>query len=99
MDLYELLDHVLALLQTRKRVSYRALQHRFTLDDETLEVLKAEILFAHPQVVDEEGHGLVWTGDVSASLVSSPTTPQQAPQSASPNTQPGPPDAARVPSP
>jgi predicted ATPase/class 3 adenylate cyclase len=64
MDLYEILDQALALLRARKRVSYLALKHYFALDEDTLEALKTEILFAHPQVVDEEGHGLVWTDAV-----------------------------------
>src|SRR5262249_25129031 len=35
---------------------------QFQLDDEYLADLKAELLFAHPEIVEEEGRGLVWTG-------------------------------------
>ena len=62
MDFYAVLDQVISLLQKRGRVTYRALQRQFALDDETLTDLKEELLYAHPQVVDDEGRGLVWTG-------------------------------------
>ena len=38
---------------------------QFALDEADLEDLKEAILFAHPQVVDEAGRGLVWTGDAA----------------------------------
>ena len=61
MDFYELLDQVVALIRTRGRVTYRALRVQFQLDDEHLDALKEEILYAHPQVVDDAGRGLLWT--------------------------------------
>src|SRR5262245_12619800 len=60
MDLYDLSDQVLALLQKRGRLAYRTLKVQFHLDDEQVEALKEELLFAHPQVNDEGGRGLVW---------------------------------------
>ena len=63
MDFYAILDQVIDLLKQRGRASYRALQRQFALDDDYLTDLKEAILFAHPQVRDEEGRGLVWTGD------------------------------------
>lgn len=65
---------VLSLLGLKRqgRVSYGAVKRRFDLDDAYLEDLKGEILFAYP-VVDEDGRGLVWTGDpASAQAVVSP---------------------------
>jgi class 3 adenylate cyclase/predicted ATPase len=62
MTFEELLDQALAMLQRRGRVTYRALKLQFMLDDEGLEALKDELLYAHPQVVDDEGRGLIWTG-------------------------------------
>lgn len=59
MTFEELLDQVLAMLQRRGRVSYRALQRQFALDEAYLADLKEAILFAHPQVTDEEGRSLV----------------------------------------
>jgi len=60
------LAQVLALLQHQGRVSYRALKVRFTLDDDTLEALKDEIIYAQRQAVDEEGRVLVWSGDTGS---------------------------------
>src|SRR5712691_5817271 len=70
------------MLHQHGRVSYRALKRQFAINDDYLEDLKDAILFAHPQVMDEEGRGLVWTGD--AGTASSATsaleeTPGQAP--------------------
>src|SRR5215475_11470493 len=62
MTFEEMLDHALAMLQRRGRVTYRALKLQFSLDDDHLEALKEELLYAHAHVVDDEGHGLVWTG-------------------------------------
>jgi len=63
IDLYAVLDQVLALLRSRGRVTYNALKLQFNLEDAHLTVLKAELLYAHPQVVDDEGRGLIWTSD------------------------------------
>ena len=40
MTFEEILDHAIALLQRRGRLTYRALQRQFDLDDEYLEDLK-----------------------------------------------------------
>jgi class 3 adenylate cyclase len=61
MTFEEILDQALAMLQRRGRVTYRALKLQFTLDDDQLEALKDELLYAHPQVVDDAGRGLLWT--------------------------------------
>jgi class 3 adenylate cyclase/predicted ATPase len=63
MTFEEILDHVIAMLQRRGRVTYRTLQLQFQLDDDHLAALKDELLFAHPQVHDEAERGLVWTSD------------------------------------
>ena len=62
MDFYAVLERVLALLQQHKRVTYRALQRQFDLDEAYLEDLKAEIIEARQLAVDEGGRVLVWTG-------------------------------------
>jgi hypothetical protein len=62
MDFYAVLDQVLALLRQRGRVSYRALQRQFALDDAYLADLEDALVFAEPCVMDEEGRSLVWTG-------------------------------------
>src|SRR5262245_9555937 len=60
MTFEEVLDQAIAMLQRRGRVTYRTLQRQFQLDDNALSDLKDALLFAHPQVHDEAGHGLVW---------------------------------------
>jgi hypothetical protein len=62
MTFEEILDRAMAMLQRRGRVTYRTLQRQFQLDDAALADLKAQLLYAHPQVVDDAGRGLIWTG-------------------------------------
>ena len=89
MTFEEILDQVLAMLQRRGRVSYRTLMRQFALDEVYLEDLKEAILFAHPQVVDEAGRGLVWTGDAGAVPLPAPAPPQPVDQPATPLPRPG----------
>jgi class 3 adenylate cyclase/tetratricopeptide (TPR) repeat protein len=75
----EMLDQALAMLQRRGRVTYRALKLQFSLDDDHLEALKEELLYAHAHVVDDEGRGLVWTGAAHPTPTSgAPTAVDQA---------------------
>ncbi len=62
MDFYAALDEIVDLLRSRGRVSYRALQEHFGLDSERLDALRAELLFAYPEAISEQGQGLAWTG-------------------------------------
>jgi class 3 adenylate cyclase/predicted ATPase len=62
MTFEEILDQAIAMLQRRGRVTYRTLRLQFQLDEDQLEALKDELLFAHSQVRDEAARGLVWTG-------------------------------------
>ena len=64
MDYNAVLAQVLALLQQEKRLSYRVLKLRLQLDDDTLEALKEDLIYAKHLAVDEDGRVLVWTGDV-----------------------------------
>src|SRR5262244_2122903 len=91
MSFEEILDQALAMLQRRGRVSYRALQRQFALDDAYLEDVKAELLYAYPQVIDDQGRGLIWTGDTAAvpeSASSPPVIPQQPPSREDQQVQP-----------
>ena len=83
MDFYAVLDHVVVLLQQRGRVTYNALKLQFSLGDEQLAVLKDELLYAHPQVVEDAGRGLCWTGDMPATQAPVPPVPQPTPQPSS----------------
>jgi class 3 adenylate cyclase len=104
MTFDDVLEQVVTLLQRQGRVSYRALKMRFNLDDEYLDVLKEELLYVHP-VRDDDGRGLIWTGETAtAQTVTSqgaqPTQPPAAQDQPSPEVTPRvhaspPPDAER----
>jgi class 3 adenylate cyclase/predicted ATPase len=79
MTFKEVLAQVIAWLQQEHRVSYRALKRQFDLDDAYLEDLKDALLYAHPQVVDDQGRGLLWMGDVEAPVAPPPTAPRVRP--------------------
>ena len=63
MTFNEVLSQTIAMLHQHGRVSYRALKRQFAIPDDYLVDLTDAILFAYPQVREEEGRGLVWTGD------------------------------------
>jgi class 3 adenylate cyclase/predicted ATPase len=84
MDFTALRTQVIELLQREQRLSYRALKRQFGLDDEDLEALKDELIYAKQLAVDEDGRVLVWTGGtpsapapVSPGLL--PATPDVSP--------------------
>src|SRR5712691_891283 len=58
----EILAQVLALLQREQRLSYRALQRRFALEEADLDALKDELIYAKRLAVDEDDRVLVWVG-------------------------------------
>ena len=66
MTFEEILDHSLAMLQRRGRVTYGTLKRQFTLDDAALEDLKEALLYEHAQVVDDPGQGLIWRDETSS---------------------------------
>jgi hypothetical protein len=87
MTFEEILDAVIAMLHRRGRVTYRTLKRQFNLDDDAFEDLKAELLYVHPHVVDDDGRGLVWSGAArpSPTPASPPATDQaRAPLSYTP---------------
>jgi len=76
MDYDAVLAQVLALLQQEQRLSYRVLKRRLQLDDELLEDLKEDLIYAKKLAVDEDGRVLVWTGETSIALTTaSPVLP------------------------
>ena len=77
MTFEEIVDQALAMLQRRGRVAYRTLKRQFTLDEDALEDLKAELIDAQRVAADEDGNVLVWTGSAA-----SPPTPAAAPERA-----------------
>ncbi len=59
MDFYAVLDQIVDLLRRRGRMSYRALQRQFGLDDDYLADLKVELIEVQQVAVDQEGKILV----------------------------------------
>ena len=78
MDFVAVVDQAIALLRQRGRVTYRTLKMQFNLDDDALEALKDELLYAHPEVRDDAGRGLVWTGEAGTAPVAT-SAPVEAP--------------------
>src|ERR1043165_8989851 len=72
MTFDDILAQVLDLLQREQRVSYRALKRRFDLDDDYLEDVKDELIFAKKLAVDEDNRVLVWVGERASIAAPSP---------------------------
>ena len=60
MKFFDVVTQVVELLQSSKRVSYRALKREFDLDDEMLDDLKEELVVARRVARDEDGRVLAW---------------------------------------
>ena len=71
---YALLPGVMALLRQDRRVTYRTLQYVFGLDDTLLEDVRKELGFKR-LARDEDGEGLVWTGEGPLAVPSATTPP------------------------
>ena len=72
MDYDAVLAHVLALLQQEQRVAYRILKRRFALDENDLEDLKDDLIYAKKLAVDEDNRVLVWVGEQAAAAAPPP---------------------------
>ena len=103
MTFEEILAQVIAVLQREGRISYRALQRRFDLDDAYLDDVKIELIEAKQLASDENGRILVWTGHTitTAALTTTHAEPPgslpagQTPQEASAHGAPRVPEAER----
>ena len=73
MTFEEILDQAMAMLQRRGRVAYRTLKVQFNLDDDALEALKDELLYAQQVARDEDGRVLVWCGGSATTSAPVPT--------------------------
>src|SRR5947199_1098958 len=77
MTFDDVLAQALELLQREGRVSYRALKLRFDINDDYIEGIKDELIYAKKLAVDEENRVLVWTGNVEETT-ETPSPPPQA---------------------
>ncbi len=103
MTFEEILAHIIEVLQREGRISYRALQRRFDLDDAYLDDVKVELIEAKQLARDENGRILVWAEQ--ATTTAPPPIAQegppgslpgvQTPQEASAHVAPGVPEAER----
>jgi class 3 adenylate cyclase len=80
MDFYAIIEQVLILLRSRGRVPYRALKLQLQLDDDAIEALKDELIYAQHVAEDEDGRVLVWTGGPAA-----PPAPASTPSPSGPS--------------
>jgi class 3 adenylate cyclase len=88
VDFVAVVDQVIVLLRQRGRMTYRTLQRQFQLDDDALHDLKDELLYAHPEVHDDAGRGLIWSSDTGAVPAAAPApagTPAQTPLAYTPS--------------
>src|SRR5215813_822491 len=99
MTFDDILDQAIAMLQRRKRLSYRALKRQFALDDAYLEDLKLELIKVQQLAIDQDGEMLVWTGEAGtkSAPISAPFAPQEIPQQDQPTQVETPPTAHRTP--
>ncbi len=63
MTFEETLAQISEVLQREQRVSYRALKVRFDLNDDHLEAVKDELIYAKRLAIDEDNRVLVFVGD------------------------------------
>jgi len=63
MKFSEIVDEATALLQRRRRLSYRALKMEFDLDDDQLDAVKDELIDIQELAADKDGNMLIWLGD------------------------------------
>ena len=81
MDYDELVANIINLLEREKRVPYRAIKLRFGIDDDYIEGLKDELIYAKKLAIDEDNRVLVWArewGETTESAVP-PVRDQQLP--------------------
>src|SRR5215472_1378034 len=92
MDYDAIVTQALALLQREQRLAYRVLKLRLQIDDDLLEALKDDLIYAKKLAVDEDGRVLVWAGSIS----SAPPTASPVPLPATPGVSPAQSEAAPV---
>ena len=82
MTFDDILAQIIDVLQRDHRVSYRALKVRFQLDDDLLEAVKDELIYAKKLGIDEDNRVLVWVRETDT------TPPPPASSSAAPISPP-----------
>jgi class 3 adenylate cyclase/predicted ATPase len=83
MDYDAIVTQALTLLQREQRLAYRVLKLRLQIDDDLLEALKDDLIYAKKLAVDEDNRVLVWVGE-QAAAAAPPPSPETLAQAASP---------------
>ena len=81
MTFEDILDQALSMLQRRGRVTYGTLQRQFAWTRPRSKIQDA-LLYAHPEIRDDAGRGLIWTSDtgpVPSATTAPAGTPAPAP--------------------
>jgi class 3 adenylate cyclase/predicted ATPase len=78
---------VTMMLQREKRVTYRTLQHIFSIDDMLMAEIRKELAFRQ-LAIEEDGEGLVWTGEMPPSVQPGEIAPNQQNMDATATTSP-----------
>ncbi len=73
MKFSDIVEQARALLQRTGKVTYRILKREFALDDEALEDLKDQFIYAEEVAVDQDGKMLVWKGAAAAQETEPPS--------------------------
>jgi class 3 adenylate cyclase len=99
MTFKEVLAQVIDWLQQDKRITYRALQRQFDLDDAYLEDLKEELIEAKQIAKDENERVLVWLGadETPPASTATPPAPPKATQQPQPLHDESPPSEPSAP--
>jgi TOMM system kinase/cyclase fusion protein len=84
MDYEAILSQVVALLQREGRIAYRVLKRRLQLDDDLLEDLKDDLIYAKKLARDEGGKVLVWVG---TQVEPAPASGSSSPEARSPEAE------------
>lgn len=82
MKFSHVVKQAIALVQESGRISYRALKMEFDLDDDRLDALKEELLYTNPNIVDDQGRGLIWNSEINLTIA--PVDSHLLPQSRTP---------------
>jgi class 3 adenylate cyclase/predicted ATPase len=85
MTFYEVVRQILDVLQQQGRVSYRALQREFGLDDAYLDDVKEDLLYAHTSTLQVDDRGLTWIPSTADSHGATSQPDRVASQSTAPH--------------
>src|SRR5215510_2020534 len=84
MNFNEVLTQTIAMLREHGRVSYRALQRQFGIDDDFLTDLKDELIVVQQVAIEQDGRMLVWTGATAPAPATPLTSVPAAPETGVP---------------